>query len=148
MKPVTDQAPRLYTKNPTSQILHKIAAKTLTIMKPIMDQAPKVLHITQLAKFYKKSQQKPIMGQAPKFQTHNPTSQTLTKSTAKTLITLNPIMSQAPKFHTHNPSSQILPKSTAKTLIPLNPIIDQAPKFHTHNSIKEFTTAHGKAYNK
>lgn len=113
-----------------------------------MDQAPKVLHITKLAKFYKKSQQKPIMGQAPKFQTHNPTSQILTKSTAKTLITLNPIMSQAPKFHTHNPSSQILPKSTAKTLIPLNPIIDQAPKFHTHNSIKEFTTAHGKAYKK
>ena len=77
------------------------------------------------------------MGQAPKFHTRNPTSQILTKSTAKTLITLNPIMSQAPKFHTHNPSSQILPKNTAKTLIPLNPIIDQAPKFHTHNSIDQ-----------
>ena len=88
-----------------------------------MGQAPKFLHITQLAKLKKKkkkSQQKPIMGQAPKFHTRNPTSQILTKSTAKTLITLNPIMSQAPKFHTHNPSSQILPKSTAKTLIPLN----------------------------
>ena len=92
------------------------------------------------------------MGQAPKFHTHNPTSQIRTKSTAKTLITLNPIMSQAPKFHTHNPSIQILHTSTGKTLIPLNPIIDQAPKFHTHNSIdqlplkKEFTTAHGKSY--
>ena len=49
MKPVTDQVPKLYTQNPTSQILHKTAAKTLTIIKPIMDQAPKVLHITQLS---------------------------------------------------------------------------------------------------
>ena len=66
MKPVTDQAPKLYTQNPTSQILHKIAAKTLTIMKPIMDQAPKVLHITQLAKFYKKITAKTNHGSSSK----------------------------------------------------------------------------------
>ena len=47
------------------------------------------------------------MSQAPKFHTHNPLSQILPKSTAKTLIPLKPIIDQAPKFNTHNSIDQI-----------------------------------------
>ena len=72
-----------------------------------MGQAPKFLHITQIAKLK-------IKKNHSKSSTHNPTSQILKKSQQK------PIMGQAPKFHTRNPTSQILPKSMAKTLIPLN----------------------------
>ena len=48
------------------------------IITPIMGQAPKFLHITQLAKLKKKKKNH------SKSSTHNPTSQILKKITAKT----------------------------------------------------------------